>query len=268
MNNFCVMRFQKYQKNSCPCIDRHNNNREHLSGRKHSERQNENMTFRKYADKTTLHIVNDKIAEIKKRTGKTTPKNRVVVAEFVLTFSPEQTEKIMAQKDEWIKSNIEWVKKEFESKGAELFRWDLHMDETTPHIHAFILTTDEKGMFNGTQFFGKKKMLENYQTTYAEAMEPYGLERGISKKETKARHITSWEYMKQANEQIEQKIELLQEDAARITAKQRELAHTEKVIDNKIKANKKEIENLFADEKPTIAKPQSKEADKLFNDLW
>lgn len=266
MNAFCVMRFKKYQKNSCPCIDRHNNHREHLQGRKHEERQNENMTFRKFPDKTTLQIVNDKIAEIKQKTGKTTPKNRVVVAEFVLGFSPEMEEKIMSQKDEWIKSNMEWIKKEFESKGAELIRWDLHMDEQTPHIHAFVLTTDEKGMFNGTRYFAKKKMLENYQTTYAEAMKPYGLVRGISKKLTKAKHISSYEYMKQANKQIEQNIEMLKEDAVRIQNKAKELAQTEKVIDEKLTANKREIDNLFADVPETTTKPQQL-GDDLFSSL-
>ena len=266
MNNFCVMRFQKYQKNGCPKIDRHNNNREHLSGRKNADRQNENMTFRKYPGKTTLQIVNDKIKEIKERTGKSTAKNRVVVAEFVLTFSPEQTENIMKQKDEWIKSNLQWIEKEFGSKGAELFRWDLHMDETTPHIHAFVLTTDEKGMFNGTHFFAKKKMLECYQTTYAEAMKPYGLVRGVSKEQTKAKHIKSAEYLQKANKQIEQNIEMLKEDAVRIQNKAKELAQTEKVIDEKLTANKKEIDNLFADVPETTTKPQQL-GDDLFSSL-
>lgn len=268
MNNFCVMRFQKYQKNSCAKIDRHNNNREHLKGRKHPEQEKENITYKKYQDRTTLQIVNEKIKEIKEKSGKNTPKNRVVVAEFVLTFSPEQTENILEKRDDWLETNIEWLKREFCARGAELFRWDFHMDETTPHLHCFILTTDEKGQFNGTHFFAKKKMLENYQTTYAEAMKPFGLVRGISKEQTKAKHITSAEFLKKANKQIENSIEALQEDARRINSKREELTKTEKTIDEKLRQNRKSIDILFEDENNKTSKTRTQEHNcDLFNSL-
>ena len=109
-------------------------------------------------------------------------------------------------------------------------------------------------------------MLEGYQTTYAEAMKPYGLVRGVSKEQTKAKHIKSTEYLQKANKQIEQNIEMLKEDAARIQNKAKELAQTEKVIDEKLTANKKEIDNLFADVPETTTKPQQL-GDDLFSSL-
>ena len=52
----------------------------------------------------------------------------------------------------------------------------------------------------------------------------------------------------------------------RIQNKAKELAQTEKVIDEKLTANKKEIDNLFADVPETTTKPQQL-GDDLFSSL-
>lgn len=245
MNNFCVMRFMKYQKNALAKVDRHNNDRKHLKDRTNKELEKYNITRKKY-DMTMTQLVNKKIKEIKERTGKTTAKNRVCVAEFVLTFSPDKTEDILARKNEWIKDNLDWIKEEFETKGAELVRFDFHMDEKTPHLHAFILTTDEKGMFNGSRFFAKKSMLENYQDSYAKKMAPFGLERGISKKETRARHKTKTEYLKENIKKIENDIEKLKTDSERINQKQQELKRLESILNKKTEDI---LQNIFNEDK-------------------
>lgn len=245
------MRFQKYQKNSCAKIDRHNNDRKHLKGRKHAELEKYNFTRKKY-DMTMTQLVNKKVKEIKEKTGKNTAKNKVVVAEFVLTFSPESTEQILKQKNEWVKANIDWIKNTYEKKGGELVRFDFHMDETTPHLHAFVLTTDDKGIFNGSHFFAKKSMLRQYQDTYAEAMAPFGLQRGISAEKTKARHTTKIEFLQNDIKKIDKQVEQLKTDAARIAQKQNELKHMEKILDKRREETIKMINSVFDDEKTTV----------------
>ncbi len=249
MNCFCIMRFQKYQKNGCAKIDRHNNDRKHLRGRKHPELEKYNFTRKKY-NMTMTQLVNKKVKEIKNRTGKNTAKNKVVVAEFVLTFSPEMTEQILQKKDEWVKANIEWLKNTYEKKGGELVRFDFHMDETTPHLHAFVLTTDEKGLFNGSHFFAKKSMLTKYQDTYAEAMKPFGLKRGISADKTKAKHMTKTAFLENDIKKIDEQIDKLKTDAERIEQKRAELSHLEEILDKRQEETKEIINSVFDDEKP------------------
>ena len=237
---YAVMRFQKYKIGELGKIERHNNDRSHLKSRVHPELEYLNRTA-KHQTKTLTQQIREKIKQIKTEKGKTTRKDAAVVAEFVLTFSPEKTEDIMKRKKEWVKANTEWIKETFQSRGAKLLRFDFHMDETTPHLHAFVQMTDERGLFSASRFFGKKKQLEELQTSYAKAMEPFGLERGRSKKETKAKHQTLNEYYKHAVDTAEEfkkienevkiGIEKLKEDSERIKAKQEELQDKEKEID-------------------------------------
>lgn len=237
---YAVMRFQKYKIGELGKIERHNNDRSHLKSRVHPELEYLNRTA-KHQTKTLTQQIREKIKQIKTEKGKTTRKDAAVVAEFVLTFSPEKTEDIMNHRKEWLSANRAWLQEEFESKGAKILRMDFHMDETTPHIHAFIQMTDEKGLFNASKYFGKKKQLEELQTSYAKAMEPFGLERGRSKKETKAKHQTLNEYYKHAvdtaeefkkiENEVKTSIEKLKEDSERIKAKQEELQDKEKEID-------------------------------------
>lgn len=209
-NHYAVMRFQKYKLSQLGKIERHNNDRKHLKNREHKELEHLNITF-KHPTKTLTQQIREKIKEIKEQTGKTTRKDAAVIAEFIFTFSPEMTEIILKRKKEWIMSNAEWIKENFEKNGAKLLRLDLHMDETTPHIHAFVQMTDDRGLFNASKYFGKKKQLEELQTSYAEKMAQFGLERGRSKKETKAKHQTLNEYYKQKNEQLKNDIKKIEE---------------------------------------------------------
>lgn len=106
------------------------------------------------------------------------------------------------------------------------------MDEKTPHLHSFIQMTDERGMFCASKFFGKKKQLEDLQSSYAEKMATFGLERGKSKKETKAKHQTLSEYYKQKNEQ-------LKNDIKKVEEKQKEINQIKETILEKNMKKKK-----------------------------
>ena len=134
------MRFQKYKISDLGKIERHNNDRSHLKSRVHPELEYLNRTA-KHKTKTLTQQIREKIKQIKTEKGKTTRKDAAVVAEFVLTFSPEKTEDIMARRKEWLSANRAWLQEEFESKGAKILRMDFHCDETTPHVHAFVQIT-------------------------------------------------------------------------------------------------------------------------------
>ena len=100
----------------------------------------------------------------------------------------------------------------------------LHADEETPHIHATIvpIVQGERRKAKTEAENGKRKYktkkdkvrlcaddvltpkkLEEYQTTYAEQMKPFGLERGIYGSE--AKHRSNMEYYKEILKETEQK---------------------------------------------------------------
>lgn len=152
--------------------------------------------------------------------GRKIGKNQVQVIRFMLSGSPEDMERIQneGKLDDWCKDNIDWLKKTY---GADnVVAATLHLDETTPHIHASVVpivlgkrrqkaTTKEEGQTDDKpkrkykkkdtnrprlccdDVMAKAKLIE-YQDSYAEAMSKYGLERGI--KGSDARHITLTEF--------------------------------------------------------------------------
>lgn len=249
---YAVMRFQKYKISDLGKIERHNNDRSHLKSRVHPELEYLNRTA-KHKTKTLTQQIREKIKQIKTEKGKTTRKDAAVVAEFVLTFSPEKTEDIMARRKEWLSTNRSWLVNEFESKGAKILRMDFHCDETTPHIHAFVQMTDERDLFSASRYFGKRQQVEDLQTSYAKAMEKFGLERGISKKITRACNISLDEHRKE----VANGVEKLRETADKINEKQAEL--------NKLLQQKEnELEEIFKeDNKDNAGYFESKKAEDI-----
>ena len=109
----------------------------------------------------------------------------------------------------------------------------LHLDETTPHIHATVvpIVTGERRKAEkeqaapGKKKYRKKKTntarlcaddvmsranLKKYQDTYAAKMQPYGLQRGVEGSE--ARHVTTSRFYKELFSQQDTIKESIQED--------------------------------------------------------
>lgn len=174
-------------------------------------------------------------------------KNQVQVIRFMLSGSHEDMERIQQEGklDEWCKDNIDWLKNTYGTENV--VSATLHMDETTPHIHASVVpivqgerrqkesrkkkqpeTADQpkrkykKKNPNRVRLccddvMAKAKLIK-YQDSYAEAMNKYGLMRGI--KGSEARHINQTEfYRNQAieSQNLQTNIEMLLavEDAKR-----------------------------------------------------
>lgn len=146
--------------------------------------------------------------------------NQVRVIRVMLTGSHDDMKRIAdeGRLKAWCADNLDWLRKTY---GADnLVSAVLHMDEGTPHIHAAVvpIVTGERRKVREkkTDAATKRKYrvkstarprlcaddvmardkLKAYQTTYAEAMSKYGLERGIVGSE--ARHITTQEFYRNA----------------------------------------------------------------------
>lgn len=127
----------------------------------------------------------DGFAKAKERieTHKKPQSNSCVGIEVMMTMSPEDGQRLRLSKDklnEWTHANVQFLQQSF-GRGS-ITHAELHLDETTPHIHALIQPLDERGRLNVNHFIGGldgRKKLSKLQGTYAEAMQEFGLERGI-----------------------------------------------------------------------------------------
>jgi hypothetical protein len=110
--------------------------------------------------------------------------------EFILTASPERFKRDeMGQvigdyrEHPWVKANLEFMQQQY---GKNLVAFTLHQDEKTPHIHAIVVPITADGRLCAKELFNPKT-LRQLQTDYAQAMKPFGLERGI--KGSRAQHV-------------------------------------------------------------------------------
>ena len=154
-------------------------------------------------------------------------KNQTKAIRIILTGTHEQMMKIAKEGklDNWIDANLKWLKNTFGSEN--LVSCVLHMDEKTPHLHATIVpivTTErlrkkregekkyatKSGARLSADDVMRRSKLHEYQNSYAVAMKPFGLQRGIVG--STAKHLTNSEYYKQQINRYEEDIAKLQAD--------------------------------------------------------
>lgn len=144
-------------------------------------------------EKKYLEYFKEKTKDVKIR------KNAVYAIECFMSVSPEaeflnNENKIL----EWANDSVNWAKKEFGE--TNIVKANLHLDETTPHIHVFIIPM-YKEKLNAKKFIGgHKSRLSDLQTTYHEAVKQYGLERGIEG--SKAKHKDVKKYYTALNNEV------------------------------------------------------------------
>ena len=179
-------------------------------------------------------------AGLKRKIGK----NQVRAIHINLSGSPEDMQFIQSEGrlDEWCKDNMKWLGDTFGKEN--IVSAVLHLDETTPHIHATLVpivtgerrkAKDEAAKNAGKKKYKKKNTnaarlcaddvmtrvkLKEYQDTYALAMAKYGLQRGIDGSE--ARHTTTQEYYRELFTQkdtIADKVEYLKQEQEEVREK-------------------------------------------------
>ena len=121
----------------------------------------------------------------------------VLAVEYFIGASPEyfktgddpKGEKYFALARKWL----------VERHGAEnVISTSVHLDETSPHLIAYVVPLDEKGTLNAKQFLGGKQVLSRMQTDFhLSAGVPCGLERGEIG--SKAKHTTVKQYYARVN---------------------------------------------------------------------
>ena len=136
--------------------------------------------------------------------------NTVRELDVMLTGSNERMNEM--QPDElknWFNDNYKWTCERFGK--ANVVGFALHLDEATPHIHATIVPLTDDGRLSAKELLNGKdrkaprgEHLRLMQDSYAEAMDPYGLSRGISAEATQVKHTTTKEYYRELNAAAQQ----------------------------------------------------------------
>ena len=154
-------------------------------------------------------------------------KNQCKAIRIILTGTHEQMMKIQdsGRLDKWMDVNLKWLRETFGEDN--LVSCVLHMDEKTPHLHATvvpIVTTErlrkkregekkyetKSGPRLSADDVMRRGKLHEYQNSYAAAMKPFGLQRGIVG--STAKHLANSEYYKQQINRYEEDIAKLQAD--------------------------------------------------------
>ena len=147
--------------------------------------------------------------------------NQVKAIRILLTGSNKDMKQMEAEGriEDWCNDSLKWIRETYGEQN--LVSAVLHMDEKTPHIHATVIpiVTGERRKAGQEEQNGEKKYrkknpqdvrlcaddvmarhrLKHYQDTYAQAMNKYGLQRGVDG--SLAKHISTMQYYKQLVEQ-------------------------------------------------------------------
>lgn len=165
----------------------------------------------------------------------------VYAVEILLTASPEyfrpdcptkagyyEADKVRA----WLFASKQWLE---ENYGDRIVRAELHLDEATPHIHAYFVPLDEQRQLRAKYFFDGRQKMRQFQDSYSVATEHLGLERGI--KGSKAQHQDIKDFYSIVNAGIEPNSKLalsqMQAKAAdrdRAQTRKQELERTAKAL--------------------------------------
>lgn len=85
--------------------------------------------------------------------------------------------------DDWVEATHQWLADEY---GSRIVRAELHLDEATPHIHAYFVPLDDEGQLRCNHFFDGRQKIHEFQDSYYQTMRLIELERGI--KGSRAKH--------------------------------------------------------------------------------
>jgi hypothetical protein len=218
-------------------------------------------------DRSLTDVVNRKIDE--------TPQLRkirtdaVYCVELLLTaspnyFRPDAPDRYghyePAKLDPWVEANVRWLQQQYQDR---IVRAELHLDEATPHIHAYLVPLDDRGQLNCKSIFGGREKLRAFQDSYHQAVDRLGLERGVSG--SQANHLDIKDFYTIVNQGTEldldlnlDRIQQLQTQAAAYnltTAKNQQLERTLKLLtqqNSQLTQQLRDIKKTLTDRVPPV----------------
>lgn len=202
---------------------------------------------------------NDRITKI--QTNGKIRSNAVLAVEYLLTASPEWwARSTPEQRKEWKRKNLNFL---IQKHGLHnLIAATYQVDETTPHISAFVVP-EINGKLNARHFFGGRKKLSELQTEYANEMADLGLSRGIEN--SKATHQTIKQYYSKINSFFKHEFKEYDKDLIR-EIKTRIKIPDKKMLETNHEYNEK-VYNIVFKQIYSLIYSQYSELNKLNQDL-
>jgi hypothetical protein len=150
-----------------------------------TERKPLNREYINTAERNYWELATERIQEA----GAKARPDSVRGVEVLLTASPEAFKRQDNgtphdwHGSKWAEANIAFLKDKFGEQNV--VSCTLHQDELTPHFHAVVVPITADGRLSAKDLFNPKT-LRALQTEYAEAMKPFGMERGVE--HSRAKH--------------------------------------------------------------------------------
>lgn len=131
-------------------------------------------------------------AEIKARLPVKRRKDAVLAIEYLVTASPEWFEAAPAAKQNaYFAAAVRWL--ETRHGKANVVCVNMQLDETSPHLVAYVVPLTTDGRLSAKDFLGGRRVLTQMQTEFAQLVgAPVGLQRGVEG--SRATHTTAKQY--------------------------------------------------------------------------
>lgn len=215
---------------------------------------NQNYNLNKFCSMPLEKAIEERIKEGYKSNRKIR-ENTIRYTSHILSSDEKTMKDIFSngQGDEWVKANFEFLKDEYGEEN--IVRFALHMDETTPHLHAIIIPLTKDGRLSAKEIIGNRKSLQDKQTKYAKYMEPFGLERGVLG--SKATHENIQDYRRRIN----QAEELIKKPETKIKAS---LGLVKESVVKSIQEDNKALKSLVIDSKEDLKREQKERKKETF----
>lgn len=119
-------------------------------------------------------------------------KDAVLAIEYLVTASPEWFRTAPTkQQNAYFGAAVRWL--EARHGKANIVCVNMQLDETSPHLVAYVVPLTKDGRLSAKDFLGGRKILSQMQTDFADKIgKPVGLQRGVEG--SKAAHTTAKQY--------------------------------------------------------------------------
>ncbi len=202
--SYCILRVAKLQRANVASSASHNF-RERPTHNADPLRTQSNISHGPQNTKQLVEAMDKRLESVTK-----IRKNAVCVIEYLMTASPEFFQAVnIQQRDEYLESCEQWL---IERHGSEnIICCTRHLDETSPHICAYVVPITANGKLNASHWLDGRKKLSEMQTDFADSVgKQFNLERGIEG--SLATHTTIQQFYASLNSPVKTPFSLESDD--------------------------------------------------------
>jgi hypothetical protein len=142
----------------------------------------------------TFKTRNEALNAIKNRLPEKRRKDAVPCIEFLITASPDWSGWNTEKEKAFFDQSKKWLVEKYGKDNV--CSVSIHRDETTPHLVAYVVPLNAKGVLSAKTIIGNRSVMSATQSSFADEMQNLGLERG--KINSKAQHKTIRQYYEDA----------------------------------------------------------------------